>query len=182
MVAPLINRNIPADFLTANHYILGQVKVGNTGMVGLLSDVNSRYIEVNDANITRIVKPDKVLDYVQVLWLVKQQIMAVCLSKREYAGSITMIRAGYTRIQPIPVKIITPVYEIQGNIEWSGRLEFSALMSEGTSLYINVFDAVITATLFPSLHIEAPALLLNRNYLDALSVLKMPGGTQPIKP
>lgn len=180
MVAPLTNRNIPADFLTTNHYILGQVKIGNAGMAGMLIDVNSRFIEVNDANITRIVKPDKVLDYVQVMWLVKQQIIGVCLSKREYAGSVTAARAGYTRIQTIPVKMITPVYEIQGSIEWSGRLDFSAVMSEGTSI-ISVFDAVINATLFPALHIEAPVLLLNRNYLDALSVLKMPG-TQPIRP
>lgn len=181
MVAPILNRSIPVDFLTTNHYILGQVKVGNMGMIGLLSDVNTRSIEVSDANITRIVKPDKVLDYVQVLWLVKQQILCVCLSKREYAGSVSLARAGYTRLQPVSVKIFTPVYEIQGTIEWSGRLEFASLMAEGTTSYISVYEAVITATLFPSLRIETPVLLLNRSYLDAMSMLKTPGGTQPIK-
>lgn len=172
MVAPVIIRNIPADFLTANHYLLGQVKVSNTGMMGLLSDVNSRYVELNDANVARIVKPDKVIEYAPILWLVKQQIMAVCLNKRDYAGSMSMIRAGYTRMVQYPVRVITPVYEIQGTLEWSGRLEFSALMSEGTTLYIIMYDAVITATLFPALRIETSTMLLNRNYLDALTVVK----------
>ncbi|MCU0485697.1 MAG: hypothetical protein MUC85_06250 [Anaerolineales bacterium] len=181
MVAPTLNRSVPADFLTTNHYILGQVKVGNMGMIGLLSDITTRSIEVSDANITRIVKPDKVLDYAQVLWLVKQQIICVCLSKREYAGSVSMARAGYTRLQPVTVRILSPVYEIQGTIEWSGRLEFASLMSEGTTNYISVYEAVITATLFPALHIETPVLLFNRSYMDALHILKTPGGTQPIK-
>jgi hypothetical protein len=175
MVAPPILRNIPADFLTTNHYILGQVKVSNTGMVGLLSDINSRYVEVNDANVARIVKPEKVIDYVPVLWLVKPQITAVCLSKRDYVGSISMIRAGYSHMQVYQVKIITPVYEIEATLEWAGRLEFYALMSEGKTQYIILYDAVITATLFPGLRVETPAMLLNRNYLEAMNVTRSPG-------
>jgi len=59
MVQPLITRNIPAEFLTANHYIFGQTLVSNTGMLGLLCDPTSSFVELNDSSMARIVKPDK---------------------------------------------------------------------------------------------------------------------------
>lgn len=143
-------------------------------MMGLLIDINSRFVELNDANVACIVNPDKVIDYTPVLWLVKPQIIGVCMSKRDYTGSMSMIRAGYTRMQTYPVKIITPVYEIQGTLEWAGRLEFYALMSEGTSPYLILDNVVVTATLFPALHIESQTMLLNRNYLEAMTITKSP--------
>ena len=59
----LTHRFLPVDFLTSNHYIFGQLKVANTGLMGLLSDPNSSYIEVNDASIARILThPDRAQD------------------------------------------------------------------------------------------------------------------------
>ena len=74
MVQPLITRNIPAEFMTVNHYIFGQVKVSNTGMLGLLYDATTSFVELNDASVARIVKPDKIINYATLMWLVKDQI------------------------------------------------------------------------------------------------------------
>jgi hypothetical protein len=168
MIQPLINRSIPAEVLTSNHYIFGQIKVTNTGLMGVLSDTNFSYVEVNDASMARILKPDKITDYAPVMWIVKSQLTAVSLSKPDYVGSASLVRGGYTRFSQYPVRLTTPVYEISGTLEWAGRLDFSVVMGEGSNAFLILYDAVVSATLFPALHLECPALLLNRRIVDSM--------------
>ena len=172
MVSPLIARNIPVEFLTNNHYIFGQVKVANTGLIALLGDVNSSFIEISDASTARIVKPDKVINYASTTWLVKNRIIAASLNKREYIGASVLLRGGYTRILEYPVQVTTSVYEIQGSLEWSGRFDFATVMSDGTNPFIILYDAVLVAVLFPALHLESPAIIVNRNHVDSLVLMK----------
>ncbi|MBN2147396.1 MAG: hypothetical protein JW726_08405 [Anaerolineales bacterium] len=174
MVQPLSARLIPAEFLTANYYILGQLKVLQSGLMGMMSDPHSSYMEISEASISHVYKPDKVINYAPVLFVVKAQVVAVCLNKREYVGMHGVSRGGYMRLIPYPVQITTPTYEIHGTLEWAGRFEFSALMSEGTNAFFMLYDAVVKAPLFPALHIESPAVLMNRTFLDTMVVLKKP--------
>jgi len=168
----LTHRFLPVDFLTSNHYIFGQLKVSNTGLMGLLSDPTSSYIEVNDASIARILKSDKVINYSPTMWLPKNQVVAACMKKRDYIGGQSLVRGGFTRIVPLRVQIITPIYEIEGTLEWAGRFEFSLLMSEGTNAFFALYDAVLAATLFPTLRIESQAMLINRSFMDALMLVR----------
>jgi hypothetical protein len=175
MVKPLITRNIPVDLLTTNHYIFGQIKVANTGMIGALSDTNTSHLEILDASISRIVKPDKVINYAPILWIVKQQLVAACLSKKEYVGSPALMRGGYAHLTQYPMQIATPNYEVQGTLEWSGRFEFSVIMGDGTSPFLVLYDAVLSAPLFPALQIQSPVILLNRTFVNLLSSVKKTG-------
>lgn len=168
MVQPLITRNIPAEFLTSNHYVFGQIRVTNTGMMGVLCDTNISYVEINDASMARIVKPDKIIDYAPVMWIVKTQLTAVSLSKTDYVGTASLVRGGFVRYSQYPVRITTPVYEITGILEWAGRLDFSVVIGEGTNAFLILYDAVVSASLFPALHLECPALLLNRRMVDSM--------------
>src|SRR5512143_844828 len=172
MVSPIPNRLIPAEILTSSHYIFGQIKVIQSGLVGMLTDTTNSYLEVNEASIAPIYKPSSVMNYATQLYMVRSEISAVCLSKRDYMGLQGVMKSGYQRLIPYPVQISTRTYDLTGTIEWSGRFEFSALLSEGTSNFFMVYDGIITAPLFPELKIEAPVILLNRNYLETLIVTK----------
>jgi hypothetical protein len=175
MVQPIGGRLISADFYTTSHYIFGQTRVVNAGMMGILGDPNTSFLEVSEASIARVQDPDKVINYSPLTWVVKKQLVAVCLPKRDYVGAQSLMRAGYQRVFEFPVQITTANYELQGLIEWSGRFDFSALMAEGTNPYIVIFDAVLVSTLFPKLRIESPVMLLNRTFLDSLVVMKPSG-------
>ena len=172
MVQPLPNRFIPAEFLTTGHYIFGQLKVIQSGLMGMLSDTTTSYLEMNDASVAYIHKPSSITNYAPILYTVRSQVVVVGLSKREYVGLQGVMRGGFHRMVPYPVQITTAMYDIACTLEWSGRLEFSALMSEGTSAFIMVYNAVLYAPLFPALHIESPVMLVNRNYVDTLTVMK----------
>lgn len=172
MVSTITNRLIPAEILTSSHYIFGQIKVIQSGLVGMLTDTTNSFLEVNEASIAPIYKPSSVMNYASQLLMVRSEISAVCLSKRDYMGLQGMMKSGYQRLIPYPVQISTRTYDLTGTIEWSGRFEFSALISEGTSSFFMVYDGVITAPLYPELRIEAPVIILNRNYLESLIVTK----------
>ncbi|HSB65717.1 MAG TPA: hypothetical protein VLD65_04015 [Anaerolineales bacterium] len=172
MVSAIPNRLIPAEILTSSHYIFGQIKVIQSGLVGMLTDTTNSFLEVNEASIAPIYKPSSVMNYASQLYMVRSEINAVCLSKRDYMGLQGVMKSGYQRLIPYPVQITTRTYELFGTIEWSGRFEFSALITEGTSNFFMVYDAILTAHLYPELKIEAPVVILNRNYLETLIVSK----------
>ena len=172
MVSPITNRLIPAEILTSSHYIFGQVKVIQSGLVGMLTDTNNSFLEVNEASIAPIYKPSSVMNYATQLYMVRSEIAAVCLSKREYMGMQGVMKGGFQRLIPYPVQISTRTYDLTGTLEWSGRFEFSALITEGTSNFLMVYEAILTAPLFPELKIESPVILLNRSYLETLIVNK----------
>jgi hypothetical protein len=172
MVLPIANRLIPAEILTSSHYIFGQIKVIQSGLVGMLTDMTTSYIEVNDASIAPIHKPSNVMNYAPQLYMVRSEIAVVSLRKREYMGLQGVMKGGFQRLIPYPVQISTRTYEITGTLEWSGRFEFSALITEGTSYFIIVHDAVLTASLFPDIKLESPVMLLNRSFLEMLIVNK----------
>lgn len=172
MVSPITNRLIPAEILTSSHYIFGQIKVIQSGLVGMLTDTTNSFLEVNEASIAPIFKPSSVMNYATQLYMVRAEIAAVCLHKREYMGMQGVMKGGFQRLIPYPVQISTRTYDLTGTLEWSGRFEFSALISEGTSNFFMVYDAVLTAPLYPELKIEAPVILLNRSFLQTLIVTK----------
>src|SRR4030067_2004733 len=145
MPLPITNRLIPAEILTSSHYIFGQIKVIQSGLVGMLSDTTNSYLEINDDRIAPIHKPSSVMNYTTQLYLVRSEVAARCLSKREYMGLQGVMKGGFQRLFPYPVQISTRTYDISGIIEWSGRFEFSALLTEGTSHFIIISDATRTA-------------------------------------
>lgn len=172
MVSPISQRLIPAEILTSSHYIFGQIKVIQSGLVGMLTDMTTSYIEIDEASIAPIHKPSSVMNYAPQLYMVRSEIAAVSLRKRDYMGLQGVLKSGYQRLIPYPVQISTRTYDLTGTIEWSGRFEFSALITEGTSYFIIVYDATLTAPLYPEIKIEAPVMLLNRSFLETLVVTK----------
>lgn len=172
MVQPITSRLIPADLYTSSHCIFGQIKVTNTGVIGLLSDINTSFIEVTEASVARVQAPDKVINYASIAWAAKSRVVAVGITRRDHAGAASLLRGGYIHVYPYPVQIATPDFEIQGTIEWAGRFDFAALMGEGTNTFFVLHDAVLTSTVYPALRAECPALCLNRNFLDSLILVK----------
>jgi hypothetical protein len=180
MVLPIANRLIPAEVLTSSHYIFGQIKVIQSGLVGMLSDTTNSFLEVNEASIAPIFKPSSVMNYAAQLFMVRAEIAAVCLGKREYMGLQGVMKGGFQRLIPYPVQISTRTYDLTGTLEWSGRFEFSALISEGTSHFFMIYDGIITAPLYPELKIEAPVIMLNRNFLETLVITKKVPNIPPL--
>lgn len=144
--------------------------VPSTGIMGLVNDPNMSHLEILDARLARTHMPSKLVDHYEIVRIVKTHIFAVSMARREDLGSQALARGGYVRVTEFPVRLTTPVYELDGTLEWPGRFDFSEMMTSGTNEFIPLFNSVITAVLLPALRVESPAVLFNRKQVDMLAL------------
>jgi hypothetical protein len=159
---------VQIDLLTPNCRIVGQLSISSGGVLGLLCDPTTSFMEIHDANLARIHVANKLIEQVPLVRVVKQQMSMVCMNRREDIGPISVLRGGYIRIQKYPIRITTPIFEIDGTLEWPGRFDFVAIMADDASDFFPLFDVSISASLFPALLIQSPAVLFNRRHLSTL--------------
>jgi hypothetical protein len=144
--------------------------VPDTGLVGMLNDPTTSFMEVLDAKLAHIHMPTKLVGEYQMIDLVKDNIFAVCLTRREDLGPHALARGGYQNLVEYSIRLTTQVYELEGKLEWTGRFDFATIMVEGVRDFVPLYEATITAILIPQLHIQSPAILLNRRQVDLLGL------------
>ena len=164
------HRVISADFFTPSYRIVGKTMVPNTGILGLVNDPTTSFMEILDARMARAHMPSKLVDHYEVIRIVKSQIFVISMARREDLGPQALARGGYVRMTEFPLRITTPVYELDGTLEWAGRFDFSSIMLEGTRDFTPMYNTVITAILLPALRVESPAVLFNRKHVDILAL------------
>ena len=169
---PSSARSIVANFFTASYRVIGKVDVGSSGLLGLLTDPSTSLFQLNDASTARLHEPKRLADRYSSLQLVKRGLVLVALTQREEVGpDSTSHTAGYTRVNRYPLRLITSHFEIQGTLEWSGRFELAAMLTQGAGDFYPLYDASIRAIHYPELELESPAVIFNRRKLDLISLL-----------
>ena len=164
-------RMLSADFLTQSYRVVGKIMVPNTGVVGLINDPTTSFMEVVDAKLARIHMPTKLVGEYKMIDLVKSNVFAVCLTRREDVGPQGLVRGGYKNLAEYSIRLTTQVYELEGTLEWAGRFDFATIMVEGMRDFVPLYDATLTAILIPQLRIESPAILFNRRQVDLLGLV-----------
>jgi hypothetical protein len=164
-------RLLSADFLTQSYRVVGTMLVPNTGVVGMLNNSTTSFMEVKDAKLARIHMATKLVAEYESIVLVKTNLFAVCLTRREDVGPQALARGGYQKLVQYSIRVATQVYELEGMMEWSGRFDFATIMVEGIRNFIPLYDATLTAILTPHLRIESPAILFNRQHVDLLATI-----------
>jgi hypothetical protein len=159
---------VALDILTQNYRISGQVYIGNQGITGTLIDKNSSYLDVRGAKVARVSSYESLSQAENISYVMKNQIVAVCLEKREDLG---VASTRFSKMANLTVRLTTSVYEIEGGLEWSGRFEFGMLLAENLSDWIPLWDASLGGILFSSLFVQSPILLINRKFLATLVVI-----------
>ena len=165
------HRMIAADFLTQSYRVVGKILVPNTGVIGLVNDPTTSFMEVLDAKLARIHMPTKLVGEYKMIDLVKNNVFAICLSRREDLGPQGLARGGYQNLVEYAIRVTTQVYELEGTLEWAGRFDFATVMVEGVRDFVPLYDATLTAILTPQLRIESPAVLFNRRQVDLLGLV-----------
>ena len=145
--------------------------VSTNGIIGILNDINKSYLEIHDARLARIHMPTKLVDHFEVVRLVKGQVFAICAARREDLGPTNVVRGGYSQVSVLPARLTTNVYEIEGKLEVTGRFDFAVMIADRSRNFLPIYEAVLTAILMPSLKVESPAMLFNREKVDLLGLL-----------
>jgi|GEM_PF-275783 len=168
---------LPADILTSGFRVVGQIMVTTQGAMGMLNNPTHSAVEVSDARMARLHMPTKLVDHFEHVHIMKKQIHAVCLTRREDLGPQALVRGGFANLVEYSMRITTRVFEVEGMLELPGRFDFTRLMTDGTRDFIPVFNAKLTAILIPSLRVENVDILVNRRLVDLMALLN-----QRVKP
>jgi hypothetical protein len=169
--SPRTYRFILSDILTSGYRVAGKVAVTTHGAMGFLNDPTHSTLEIHDARMARLHMPTKLVDHFELVRTLKKQIHAVCLPRREDLGPQAIVRGGYTNIVEYPMRLTTPVFEIEGVMELPGRFDFAGLVSDGKGDFLPIFNATLTAILIPSLRVQSAGILVNRKMIEMIALL-----------
>jgi hypothetical protein len=167
----MASKGISVEIYTASHRVLGRAHPGATGLSSYLNIPTTSYVEIKGAHLMRLHQPGRLVARHPTLWLVKGEIVVILLSSRAEIGPISYARGGYSSAVPHWVRIIMGGYELQGSVETPGKFNFGSLMFEGDSIFFPIYQAILSAILFPNVRGEAPAMLINRHMVDAVALL-----------
>lgn len=169
--SPRTYRYLPADVLMAGYRVVGKIMVTSTGTIGLLNDPTRSMLELHDARLARLHMPTKLVDHFELLRMMKPQVLAVCMARREDLGPLALVRGGFSSVVEYPVRVALEMLELEGVMELPGRFDLPALMADGTREFLPVFNATLTGVLIPNLRIESGGILVNRRHLDLVGLL-----------
>lgn len=159
---------IEVEVLTSSYRLKGELKRIHSGVMSILNDPTSSFIELQDVCMGRIVAGNNLTQTMSVAQVLKTQIIAICFDNREDLMLQPLTRGTYLRPVRYPISVTTPVYEIEGTYEWNGRLDLAVIMRKDGSSFVPLYDASLGAILFPDLFIQSPVLLFNRDFLSTL--------------
>src|SRR3989304_7839050 len=94
-VSPRTYRFLPADILTSSYRVVGKIMVTNTGAMGMLNDITHSSMEIHDGRLARVQLPTKLVDHFDLVRMMKQHIVTVCLARKEDLGPLALVRGGY---------------------------------------------------------------------------------------
>jgi hypothetical protein len=147
------------------------VGVTAAGLVGLANDQTDSYIELENASLFRLHRPQEMVAQFPVWDVVKSRIVALLCEHRSDLGRITVARGGFQHAFAFRVWAAIHGFEIFGVIESPGKFDFSSQMFQGNRVYIPLFNATVIPVLFPQLVTRSPALLFNRQMVEGMGVL-----------
>ncbi|GEM_PF-260883 len=162
---------VPTSVITQNYRVNGMISVTAAGLIGLLSDPTDSYIEIENASLVRLHRPQEVVAQFNTWGMVKSRVIAVLCEKTADLGRITIARAGFTRLISYRIWASLHGFEMFGILESPGKFDFSAQMFQGNSQFTALFNATLIPVYFPQLVTRAPAVLFNRQMVEGIGVI-----------
>jgi len=161
---------IPLEVFTATHRVAGKVRIRPTGLWAVIHDHTTDYLEVLDARLASLVRPRTLLAAYHSLSIAKVGIHAVAVKQPNHLGPSVPLRSTGNR-RPYEVWGATQVFEVQGTFFWSGAFSSAAVLADYKDTFLPLLNAQLHTIVFPTLKIQAPAMLVNRNKLDLFTPL-----------
>jgi hypothetical protein len=178
---------ISCALFTQNYRVNGMISVTAAGLVGVVNDPTDSFIELEDASLVRLHRPQEIVAQFTVWSMVKARIIALLCEKTADLGRLSVARAGFTRQVSYRIWASLLGFEMFGVLESPGKFDFSAQMFQGTRQFTPLFNATLIPVFFPQLVTRAPAILFNRQMVEGIGVISeveeptieehKPGGT-----
>jgi len=160
--------------LTYNHSISGRVQLTDQRVSDLLNDRREVVIRVQDAAVTRLVHPAKVVDHQKVAVVDKEHILLVFESAEHKVASSTRPFA-FTTKRHHAVFMLVHSIEVSGVVHTSGNmdvLELHRLMAVSGEHFIPITDATVALPIFDFK--KEAGVLVNVHHIHYIAKLAPP--------
>jgi hypothetical protein len=161
--------SVNVDLLTDGLRISCRITVGPSGLFGLLNDVNTSLVDLEDTYYSRLTQPAKIVAHLDTAHVAKNNVELVVLGRREDLGPQGLARGGYSRLLPVPVLVTTAGFEVQGSIDVVTKFDPSELLMGGTGRFLNVYSANALMIASPETVFSGAVILVNRTAVQMIA-------------
>ena len=167
----MATKPVSVEIYTGSHRVLGRIHPGASGIFSYLNIPTTSIVEIEGAHLNRLHQPGRLVARYPTLSLVKNQIVTILLSSRVEIGPSGVARGGYSTLVPHWVQILLGGYELRGLIETAGKFDLGTALFGGDRIFVPLYNAELTAILFPTVGARSPAMLFNREMVDGMALL-----------
>jgi hypothetical protein len=158
------NQSLIAAF-TANYLFRGVVVTGTRRLSDVVNDKITAYIEISDARVYNLSKPEKPIYNTSEFYLKKQRIVAIAILKEETFASARRLYS-FVPKERFAATIFLRAFELRGFLHKQGTRGITGPLTREGELFVPVTDATLTSTLNPRVKVSASTILLREEELD----------------
>ncbi|MCP4361574.1 MAG: hypothetical protein GY796_26485 [Chloroflexi bacterium] len=158
---------INLDIFTDAYRVTGRAIVGTGGIHAELGNPNSKFMEIQDAYISRTHDPGNIIASYKTASFRKENINFIVLQDRR--DGIPMGtqhgRSVYTRGRHIPVFLTVPSFEIQGEAIHEGKLSAREVLVQSMGRFQLIFAAKASASNAPDISYSGDLILVQKEQI-----------------
>jgi len=156
---------INLDLFTDAYRVTGKAKVGAGGIHAELANPNTKYLDIQEAYISRIHDPGTIVASYQTAAFRKDNINFILLQDRREGIPVGTAhgRSIFTRGRPIPVFITVPSFEIEGEVIHEGKPSVREIIIQSVGNFQSVFAAKASASQRPDISYSGDLILVHKD-------------------
>ncbi|MBA3534601.1 MAG: hypothetical protein H0T73_22005 [Ardenticatenales bacterium] len=162
------NRSHIAAF-THNYLFRGVVVTGTKRLSDVLNDRITAFMEIQDARVYNLARPDKSVFGASELYLKKQRVEMIAILKEEIYMTPRRIYS-FVQKERRPAMLFLRSFELRGFIHLQGKHEMSGPLTREGELFVPVTEATLVSTFNQRVKISAPTVLLREAALDGFYI------------
>jgi hypothetical protein len=153
------------DLFTDAYRVTGRAAIGVGGIHAELGNPNSKYLELQDAYISRIHEPGVIVVNYQVAAFRKDNINFIVLQDRRDGIPVGTQhgRSIFTRGRSIPIFLTVPSFEIVGQAMHEGKLSAREILVQSMGSFQLVFAAKASASVYPTISYSGDLILVHKD-------------------
>jgi hypothetical protein len=156
---------INIDLFTDAFRVSGRTQVGSSGLLSELNNPHTDFLELDDAYISRIHEPGRIVGSYDKASFRKENISFVILQDRRDGMMMgtSSDRSIFARGRPIDVFLSIPSFEIYGSVLYDGQAAPSTILVHTLGHFQAVFDGKACAALFPDVVYSGDLILVQKD-------------------
>lgn len=159
---------INLELFTDAYRVSGRTQVATAGLLSELNNTSTDFLELEEAYLSRIYEPGKIIaNYAEVSFR-KENINFVLLQDRRDGAIMGAAhnRPAFGRGRPLQVFLTIPSFEIAGTVLHDGQTSPNTILVHTLGQFQPVLEARVRAALYPDISYEGDLILVQKKYVS----------------